>query len=35
MSKLSGMLSDLDESRFSRQGVTANDVPDDEDEFDD
>ena len=35
MSKLSGMLSDLDESRYSRQGVTANDVPDDEDEFND
>ena len=35
MSKLSGMLSDLDESRFSHQGVTANNDPDDEDEDDD
>ena len=29
MSKLSGMLSDLDESQFSHQGVTANNDPDD------
>ena len=34
MSKLSGMLSDLDESQFSHQGVTA-DNDSDEDEDDD
>ena len=33
MSKLSGMLSDLDESQFSHQGVAANiDSVDDEDD---
>ena len=34
MSKLSGMLSDLDESQFSHQGVTADNDPD-KDEDDD
>ena len=35
MSKLSGMLSDLDESQFSHQGVTANNDSDDPtDEYD-
>lgn len=34
MSKLSGMLSDLDESRFSHQGITANNEPNDDEDDD-
>ena len=34
MSKLSGMLSDLDESQFSHQGVTANNDSDDPEDDD-